>query len=41
MEIGFVPEAIVRGAFLSAWIFQHPDEVKTIVEPIKRILDAA
>lgn len=38
IEIGFVPEAIVRGAFLSVWISQNQKEVDELVAPIKRVL---
>jgi Fe-S cluster assembly ATPase SufC len=41
MELGFMPEAIVRGAFFSVWISQHPELVKQIIEPIQQILSQA
>jgi predicted ATPase len=33
-KLGFLPEAIVRGAFLAVWIQEHPVEVDAIVSPI-------
>jgi hypothetical protein len=32
--IGFVPEIIVRGAFLSVWIRENDEKVTTIINPI-------
>jgi energy-coupling factor transporter ATP-binding protein EcfA2 len=40
MKLGFIPEAIVRGAFLTVWIQENPREVEEIVTPIKRALDS-
>lgn len=39
LNLGFVPEAIVKGAFLSIWIQENPSEVNSIVEPIKKVLE--
>ncbi|MEK6334124.1 MAG: AAA family ATPase [Acidobacteriota bacterium] len=39
LKIGFVPEAIIRGAFLTVWVQENPDLVKTILAPIKQVLD--
>jgi energy-coupling factor transporter ATP-binding protein EcfA2 len=39
LNIGFVPESIVRGAFLSIWIQENSNEAEKIVEPIKRALE--
>ncbi len=39
LNLGFVPEAIVRGAFLSIWIQENPSDVNSIIEPIKKILE--
>jgi hypothetical protein len=39
LDLGFVPEAIVRGAFLSIWIQENPDEVNSIAEPIMKGLE--
>lgn len=39
LDLGLVPEAIVRGAFLSIWIQENPDEVNSIKEPIIKSLE--
>jgi hypothetical protein len=39
IKIGFVPEVIVRGAFLSMWIRENLDEVDRIIKPIIEILN--
>ncbi len=39
LNLGFVPEATVRGAFLAMWIQENPDEVNRIVDPIKHALE--
>jgi len=35
VRLGFVPEAIVDGAFLAVWISEHQDRVDEIAEAIK------
>ncbi len=37
-KLGLIPEAIVRGAFLSVWIQENPDGVKQVVEVVKQAL---
>ncbi len=39
LRLGFVPDAIVRGAFLSLWIQENPNEVNPIIEPIIKALE--
>ena len=39
IKIGFVPEIIVRGAFLSIWIRENPEQVARIIKPIVDILN--
>ena len=39
LKLGFLPEAIVRGAFLTVWFQENPDDVNRIVEPMKKALD--
>ena len=36
---GFVPDEIIRGAFLSIWVQENPDETERIVEHIRKSLD--
>src|SRR5205085_6806314 len=36
LKIGFVPESIVKGAFLSIWIQENPEEVDKISEVVKK-----
>jgi AAA15 family ATPase/GTPase len=38
MKLGFISEAIIRGAFLAIWIQQNPDSVNYVVEPVKQAL---
>ncbi|MEQ9355622.1 ATP-dependent nuclease [Coleofasciculus chthonoplastes] len=38
IKVGFVPEVIVRGAFLTVWIRENPEKVNAIVEPIEEVL---
>lgn len=38
LKIGFVPETIVRGAFLTVWIQENHTEAENIVEPVRRAL---
>jgi hypothetical protein len=37
-QLGFLPEAIVRGAFLAIWIQENQGAVDTIVAPISSAL---
>lgn len=37
-RVGFVNENIIRGAFLSTWCEQYPDETEKFLEPLKDIL---
>lgn len=39
LNLGFVPEAIVKGAFLVIWIQENPTVVNSIVEPIGKALE--
>ncbi|HXQ72477.1 MAG TPA: AAA family ATPase [Pyrinomonadaceae bacterium] len=39
LNIGFVPESIVRGAFLSIWLRQNPEEAKRIRDAVKGALE--
>lgn len=39
IKIGFVPEVIVKGAFLSIWIRENSDKVDEIVKPIIEALN--
>ena len=39
VNISFVPESIVRGAFLSVWIQENPDAVEKIILPVKQALE--
>lgn len=39
LDLGFIPEAIVRGAFLSIWIQENPAKVNSIAEPIMKALE--
>lgn len=39
LSLGFVPEAIIRGAFLSIWIQENLNEVNSIIEPIIKALE--
>ena len=39
IQIGFVPEVIVRGAFLSIWIRENSEEVERIIKPIVDTLE--
>lgn len=41
LRIGFVSEAIVKGAFLSVWIAENPAEVNRIANDVKSILDSS
>ncbi|HHB75114.1 MAG TPA: hypothetical protein ENK84_01015 [Desulfobulbus sp.] len=41
IKIGFVPEVIIRGAFLSLWIRENSDLADSIVSPINTLLDPA
>lgn len=38
IEIGFVPEPIIKGAFISTWIRENKVLVEAVVEPILKIL---
>lgn len=38
-KLGFVPEAVVRGAFLAVWIQENKIEVDQIVAPIAELLE--
>ncbi len=40
IDIGWVAEHIVRGAFLSLWVQQHPDASKRIAGFVSSLLDA-
>jgi len=40
LNIGFVSESIVRGAFLSIWLTQNPEEAKRISDAIREALEA-
>lgn len=40
MRIGMVPEAIVKGAFLSIWLSQNTEVAETLVAPIRAILQS-
>ena len=35
LELGFVPEEIVKGAFVSLWVRGHADQLKPMVTRIK------
>lgn len=37
-KLGFLPEAIVRGAFFSIWIQEHPDECNRIAKAVSDAL---
>jgi AAA domain, putative AbiEii toxin, Type IV TA system len=37
-KMGFVPEAVVRGAFLSVWIQENPGEARRIAEAVEKVL---
>ena len=37
-RIGFVPEATVRGAFLSVWLQENPQQAKRIADGIESVL---
>lgn len=37
-KLGFIPDVIVRGAFIEIWIQENPDEVHRIIDPIVRML---
>lgn len=39
LAIGFVPETVIRGAFMTVWIQENPQEAENIVEPIKKTLE--
>lgn len=39
MKIGFVPEAIVRGAFLALWVRAHPDFCATLSDRVKHLIE--
>ena len=38
LSIGFVPESIVKGAFLSIWIQENSDELEGMVSPVTEAL---
>ena len=37
-KVGFINENIIRGAFLSTWCEQYPDEVKCFLDQVRDIL---
>lgn len=37
-KLGFIPEVVVRGAFIEVWIQENPEEVQKIVDPIIKML---
>lgn len=39
IKLGFVPETTVRGAFLTSWIQENPNDVIKLVEPIMKALE--
>jgi AAA15 family ATPase/GTPase len=39
MNLSFTPEEVIRGAFLTIWIQENPDEVEKITAQIKSVLD--
>ena len=39
MKIGFVPEAIVRGAFLALWVRSHSEFCRAVAEEAKRLIE--
>ena len=39
LDLGFVPESIVMGAFLTIWIQENPDAVNSIAQPIMKVLE--
>jgi hypothetical protein len=39
LNIGFVPESTIRGAFLSIWLRQNPEEGKRISNAVREALD--
>lgn len=39
MKIGFVSEAIVRGAFLSLWVRNHPEACGRLTDAVVDLLE--
>ncbi|WP_202982199.1 hypothetical protein [Escherichia coli] len=39
MELGFISEVIIRGAFLSLWARQNEDYCSDLVNKVKALLD--
>lgn len=39
INIGFVPDAIIKGAFLTVWIQENQDEAEKIILPVKESLE--
>jgi predicted ATPase len=39
LRIGFVPESVVKGAFLAVWIQENESELEEIVKPILKALE--
>ena len=38
LDLGFIPDSIIKGAFFSIWIQENPKEVNLIAEPIIKAL---
>jgi predicted ATPase len=39
IKMGFVPEAIIKGAFLSVWLTENTNDIAKIIETIKKTID--
>ena len=38
LKLGFISAEIIRGAFLSVWVQENPDEVEKIINPIENLI---